>query len=91
MSVDEIVNKYLPQPAETFEDGSSDVDEVPNEPVSQPSQNEVVKVIEILNRLTLLAADLDLDTLLPKVSNKINKRRLDRMKQSSISHCLKKQ
>ena len=40
------------------------MNEVPNEPVSQPSQNEVVKVIEILNRLTLLAADLDLDPLL---------------------------
>ena len=37
LSVDEIVNEYLPQPVETIEDGSSDEDEVPNEPISPPS------------------------------------------------------
>ena len=52
LPVDEIVNGYLPQPAETVEDGSSDKDEVPDEPISPPSQNEVYEAIEILNRLT---------------------------------------
>ena len=83
--VNEIVNKYLPQPVEIVEDGSSDEDEVPNEPISQLSRNEVDEAIEILNRLTLFTTDSDLDPLLLKVSNKINQRRLDRMKQFSIS------
>ena len=91
LSVDEIVNEYLPQPVETIEDGSSDEDEVPNEPISPPSQNKVDKAIEILNRLTLFTGDLDLDPLLLKVSNKINQRILDRMRQSSISDVFKKQ
>ena len=45
LSVDEIVN--LPQSIETIEDGSSDEDEVPNEPTSPPSRNEVDETIEI--------------------------------------------
>ena len=36
-SVDEIVNKYLSQLAETVENGSSDEDEVPDKPISPPS------------------------------------------------------
>ena len=91
LSVDEIINEYLPQPVETVEDGSSDEDEVPNEPISPPSRNEAAKAIEIMNRLTLFTADLDLDPLLLKVSNKINQKRLDRMKQSSTSDFFKKQ
>ena len=39
LSVDEIVNQYLPQPAETVKDGSSDEDEVPDEPISPPSES----------------------------------------------------
>ena len=91
MPVDEIVNEYLSQPVETVEDGSSDEDEVPDEPISPPSQNDVEEAIEILNRLTLFTTDLDLDPSLLKVSNKINQRRPDRMKQSSIRDFLKKQ
>ena len=91
LSIDEIVNKYFPQTVETVEDGSSDEDEVPDEPISPPSRNEVDEAIEILNRLTLFTTDLDLDPLLLKVSNKINQRRLDRMKQSSTSDFFKKQ
>ena len=91
LSVDEIVNEYLPQPVETIEDGSNDEDEGPDEPISPPSRSEVDEAIEILNRLTLFKTDLDLDPLLLKVSNKINQRRLDRMKQSSISDFFKKQ
>ena len=88
--VDEIVNEYTPQPVETVEDCSSEEDEVPNEPISPPSRNEVDEAIEILKRLTLFTTDLDLDPLLLKVSNKINQRRLDKMKQSSISDLFKK-
>ena len=91
LSVDEIINEYLPQPVETVEDGSSDKDEVLNEPISPSLRNEVDEAIKILNRLTLFTADLDLDPLLLKISNKINQRRLDRMKQSSISDFVKKQ
>ena len=91
LSVDEIVNEYLSQPVETIEDGSSDEDEAPDEPISTPSRDEVDKAIEILNRLTLFTTDLDLDSLFLKVSNKINQRRLDRMRQSSISDFFKKQ
>ena len=91
LPVDEIVNGYLPQPAETVEDGSSDKDEVPDEPISPPSQNEVDEAVEILNRLTLFTTDLDLDPLILKVSNKINQRRWGRMKQSAISDFFKKQ
>ena len=65
--------------------------QVPDELISPPSRNEVDEAIEILNRLTLFITDLDLDSLLLKVSNKINQRRLDRMKQSSISDFFKKQ
>ena len=72
LPVDEIVNEYLPQPIETVEDGSSDEDEVPDEPILPPSQNEVDEETEILNRLTLFKTDLDLDPLLLKVSNKIH-------------------
>ena len=88
--VHEIVNEYTPQPVETVEDGSSEEDEVPNEPISPPSRNEVDEAIEILKRLTLFTTDLDLDPLLLIVSNKINQRRLDKMKQSSISDLFKK-
>ena len=91
LSVDEIVNEYLPQPVETVENGSSDEDEVPDEPISPPSRNEVDEAIEILNRLTQFTTDLDLDPLLLTVSNKINQRRLDRMKHSSISDFFRKQ
>ena len=89
LSVDEIVNEYLPQPLETVEDGSSDEHEVPDEPISPLSRNKADKAIEILNRSTLFTTDLALDPLLLKVSNKINQRRLDRMKESSISDFLK--
>ena len=89
--VDEIINEYLPQPVETVEDGSGDEDEVPDEPISPPSRNEVDEAIETLNRLTLFTTDLDLDPLLLKVSNKIDQKRLDRMKQSFIGDFLKKQ
>ena len=90
LSVDEIVNEYTPQPAETVEDGSSEEDEVPDEPISPPSRNEADEAIEVLNRLTMFTTDLDLDHLLLKVSNKINQRRLGRMKQSSISDFFEK-
>ena len=69
LSADKIVNKQLPQP---LEDSSSDKDQVPNEPISPPSRNKVDMAIQILNRLTLFTTDLDLDSLLLKVSNKIN-------------------
>ena len=85
LSVDEIVNEYLPQPAGTVENINSDEDEVPGEPISPPSRNEVGGAIEILCRLTLFTADSELDPLLQKVSNKINQRRLDKMKQSSLT------
>ena len=49
LPVNEIVNEYLPQPVEAVEDGSSDKDEVPEEPISPPSGNKVGKAIEILN------------------------------------------
>ena len=88
--VDQIVNKYLLKPVETFETGSSDEDKIPHEPISPTSRNEADKAIEVLNRLTLFTTDLDLDPLLLKVSNKISQRRLDRMKQSSISDFFKK-
>ena len=87
LSVDEIVNEIV----ETVQDVSSDEDEVPGEPISPPSRNEINEAIEILNRLTLFTTDLDLDPLPLKVSNKVNQRRLDRMKQSSISDFFKNQ
>ena len=90
LSVDETVNKYLPQPVETIEHGRSEEDEVPNEPKSPPSRNETNKTTEILDRLTLVKTDLDLDPLLLKVSIKINQKRLDKMKLSFISDFLKK-
>ena len=74
LSFNKAVNKYLPQTVETIEDGSSDEDDVSDEPISSPSQ-KVDEAIEILNRLTLFTTDLDLDPLLLKVSNKINQRR----------------
>ena len=89
MSVDEIVNEYLPQPVETVEDGSSNEDEVPDEPTSPPSRNEVDEAIEILNRLALFTTDLDLDPLLLKVSRKIHQRGLERMKQPSLAFFFK--
>ena len=89
--VDEIVNKYLLKPVETFEAGSTDEDKIHHELISPTSRNEVDKAIEVLNRLILFTTDLDLDPLILKVSNKISQRRLDRMKQSSISDFLKKQ
>ena len=79
LSAAEIVNEYLPQPVETVKDGSSSEDEVPHEPISPPSRNEVDETIAILNRFTLFTTDLDLDLLLLKVSNKMNQRRLDRI------------
>ena len=89
LSFNKAVNKYLPQTVETIEDGSSDEDDVSDEPISSPSQ-KVDEAIEILNRLTLFTTDLDLDPLLLKVSNKINQRILDRIKQSSINDVFKK-
>ena len=72
LSLAKIVNENLPQPVETVEDGNSDEDDVPGQPISPPSRNEVDEVIEILNRLTLFTTDLDLDPVLLKVSSKIN-------------------
>ena len=83
LSADQIVNEYLLQPVEIAEDNSSDQDEVPDEPISSPSQDKIDEAIEILNRLTLFTTDLNLDPLLLKVSSKINQRKLDKMKQSS--------
>ena len=70
LSIDEIVKEYLPQPAETLENISNEEDEVPNKPISSPSQNEVDGVIEILRRLALFTTDSELDPLLQKVSKK---------------------
>ena len=36
LSVDEIVKEYLPKPAETVENISSDEDEIPGKPISPP-------------------------------------------------------
>ena len=83
--VDEIVNEYFPKPVETVEDGNRDEDEGPDESIPPPLGDNVDEEFEILHRLTLFTIDLDLDLLPLKVSNKINQRRLDRMKQSSIS------
>ena len=63
---------------------------VTNEPILPPSRNEIDEAIEILNRLTVITTDLDLDPLHLKVSNKINQQKLNRMKQSSISDFFKK-
>ena len=87
LSVDEIVNEIV----ETVQDVSSDEDEVPGEPISPPSRNEINEAIEILNRLTLFTTDLDLDPLFLKVSNKISQRRLDQIKPFSISDFFKRQ
>ena len=89
--IDEIVKKYLPQPAETVENINSSKDEAPDVPNSPPSRNEVDGAIEIRSRLTLFARDSELDPLLQKVSNKINQRRLDKMKQSSMTDFFPKQ
>ena len=70
LSFDGIVNKNLPQPIETVEDGSSDEDKLPDEPISLPSQNKVDEAIVILNTLTLFTTDLDLDPLLLKSQTK---------------------
>ena len=91
LSVDEIVKEYLLQPAKTVENICNDEDEVPDEPISLPSRNEVDGAIEILSRLTLFTTDSELDPLLQKVSNKINQRRLDEMKQSSTTDFFPKQ
>ena len=64
LSIDEIVKEYLPQSAETLENISNEEDEVPNKPISPPSQNEVDGVIEILRRLALFTTDSELDPLL---------------------------
>ena len=62
-----------------FENKVRSIRKVYDESISAPSRNEVYKAIEILNRLTLFIIDLALDPLLPKVSNKINQIRLDRI------------
>ena len=62
-----------------FENKIRSIRKVYDESISAPSRNEVYKAIEILNRLTLFIIDLALDPLLPKVSNKINQIRLDRI------------
>ena len=69
LSIDEVVNEYLPQPVETVKDDISDEDEDedPVEAISRPSRNEIDEAIEISNRLTLFTTDLDLDPLLLKV------------------------
>ena len=90
LSVAEIVREHLPQSVETVVDGSSDEDEVSDEPISPPSRNEVDEAIEILYRLTVITTDLDLDPLLLKFPNKMNKKRLNSMKQSSVSNYFKK-
>ena len=38
LSVDEFVDEYLPQPGETVEDGCSDNDEVPHEPIASSTK-----------------------------------------------------
>ena len=63
LSIDKIVNKYLLHPAETVEDGSSGEDEVPDEPISLPLQNDVDEVIEMQNRLTRLSRFLTSESL----------------------------
>ena len=65
--VDEIVNEYFPQPVETVEDGNSDLDEGPDQPIPPPLRDNVDEEFEILNRLTLSTTDLDLDLLPLKV------------------------
>ena len=87
LSIDEIVSEYLPQPVKThdLEDISSDKDDFPDNPISPPSQNEVDEAVEVLNKLALFKADSELDPLLLKVSNQINQRRFERMKQTSIT------
>ena len=89
LSANKTVNEYLRQTVETIEDGSNDEDEVSDEPIPSPSR-KVDEAIERLNRLTLFTTDLDLDPLILKVSNKINQRILDRIKQSSIDDVFKR-
>ena len=89
LSANKAVNEYLRQTVETVEDGSNDEDEVSDEPIPSPSR-KVDEAIERLNRLTLFTTDLDLDPLILKVSNKINQRILDRIKQSSIDDVFKR-
>ena len=69
LSVDEIANKYLGQPVETIEDGSSHEDEVLEEPISKPSRSKIDEALEILNTLTLFTIDLGIDLLLQSFVN----------------------
>ena len=86
LSVDEIVDEYM-RPVDNVEteDISSDEDDIADDPISPPTQNEVDKAIEILQKLSLFTSDLELDPLLSKVSSKVNLVRLERMKQTSIT------
>ena len=74
-----------------FENKVRSIRKVHDESISAPSRNEVDKAIEILNRLTLFIIDLALDPLLPKVSNKINQIRLDRINNLLLVILKKKQ
>ena len=84
-SFNEIVNEYLSQP-----DITSDEDEIPEPELIAKCENGVDEAIEILNRLILFTTDLELDSQLLKVTSKINERRLDGMKQSSITEFFQK-
>ena len=84
MPVGEIVNENLPQPMNSLKMAA-----VMRMRFMMNSYHHHME-IKLTRRLTLFTTDLDLDTLLVKVSNKINQRRLDKMKQSSISDFLKK-
>ena len=99
LSVNEIVKEYLPQPAETVENISSNEDEVPDEPISPPSRNEVGVhggaagggSIEMLSRLTLFSTDSELNCLLQQAFYKTNEKRLDKIKQGSITEFFPKE
>ena len=73
-------------------DASSDEDECPedDDPVLPPSQNEIEGAIETLKKLTLFSNDSELDPLLLTMSKQINQRRLNQMKQSSITDFFEK-
>lgn len=89
LSVAEIVSDYQ---AVEIVDASSDEDECPedDDPVLPPSQNEIEGAIETLKKLTLFSNDSELDPLVLIMSKKINQRRLNQMKQSSITDFFEK-
>ena len=84
LTVEEIVSDFTEECDVPLMEIDSDSDDEEDTPFTCPSWNDVDEAMELLSEFNLFSKDADLDPLLSKSEHKINQRRQQQMRQSTM-------